>query len=114
VNRYDLFANKNVTIHHLKANGASPLGQKESAYQRKGRKIISYYVVDNEPLEIAFYVTKNSSLDLEVMESSFDLLTNNAFTIVKRAPWMMPKPFVLNDAVVILQKNKNQPNSACS
>ena len=106
VNRYDLFVNKNVTIHHLKANGASPLGQKESAYQRKGRKIISYYVADNEPLEIAFYVTKNSSLDLEVMESSFDLLTNNAFTIVKRAPWMMPKPFVLNDAVVILQKIK--------
>jgi hypothetical protein len=38
------------------------------------------------------------------MESSFDLINNEKFRIVKRLPWMMPKPFVLNDAVVIQKK----------
>jgi hypothetical protein len=106
INRYDLFANKSVVIHNLKANGASPLGQKESVYERKGRRMISYYVTDQEPLEIAFYVSKNSNLDLELIESSFDLLTSSTFAMIKRTPWMMPKPFVLNDAVLILQKIK--------
>jgi hypothetical protein len=31
-------------------------------------------------------------------------LTNPKFRIAKRLPWMMPMPFVLNDAVVIQKK----------
>jgi hypothetical protein len=31
-------------------------------------------------------------------------MSNPLFNITKRAPWMMPTPFVLNDAVVIKQK----------
>jgi hypothetical protein len=38
------------------------------------------------------------------MESSFDLMSNPKFRIAKRLPWMMPTPFVLNDAVVIQKK----------
>jgi hypothetical protein len=41
---------------------------------------------------------------MELLESSFDLMSNPLFNITKRAPWMMPTPFVLNDAVVIKQK----------
>jgi hypothetical protein len=41
---------------------------------------------------------------MDLMESSFDLLTNPKFRIAKRLPWMMPMPFVLNDAVVIQKK----------
>jgi hypothetical protein len=43
-------------------------------------------------------------LDLDMMESSFDLLNNPLFLIQKREKYMMPMPFVLNDAVVIKQK----------
>jgi len=43
---------------------------------------------------------------MDLMESSFDLMTNPLFKISKRASWMMPTPFVLNDAVVIKQKIK--------
>jgi hypothetical protein len=42
--------------------------------------------------------------EMELLESSFDLMSNPLFNITKRAPWMMPTPFVLNDAVVIKQK----------
>lgn len=109
VNRYDIFANENMAIHNFKANGVSTLGQKNSLYQRKGRKILSYYVVGNAPLEMQFSVNSATVLDLELLESSFDLLTNPLFQITKRENWMMPTPFVLNDAVVIRQKIKPSP-----
>jgi hypothetical protein len=46
---------------------------------------------------------------MELLESSFDLLSNPLFEITKRDNWMMPTPFVLNDAVVIRQKIKPTP-----
>ncbi|RKS15856.1 peptidase M28-like protein [Flavobacterium sp. 120] len=109
VNRYDIFANEKMVIHNFKANGVTTLGQKNSLYQRKGKKILSYYVVGNTPLEMQFSVNSSTVFDMELMESSFDLMTNPLFGIAKRENWMMPTPFVLNDAVVIKQKIKPTP-----
>ena len=104
VNRYDFFANEKMVFYNLKANGATALAQKGSLYLRKGKRLISYYVVDNNPLELQFSIPANATFDMDLMESSFDLLTNQKFRIAKRLPWMMPMPFVLNDAVVIQKK----------
>ncbi|WP_396171361.1 M28 family peptidase [Flavobacterium sp.] len=106
VNRYDVFANEKLVIQNFKANGLTLLGQKGSKYERKGKKLVSYYVVDQLPLEIEFNVAASSVLDLDLMESSFDLMNNPQFSMTKRADWMMPTPYVLNDAVVIKQKIK--------
>ena len=104
VNRYDVFANENMTFYNLKANGATALDQKGSLYERKGKKLVSYYVVDNEPLELQFSIPITAVFDMGLMESSFDLVSNPKFRIAKRLPWMMPMPFVLNDAVVIQKR----------
>jgi len=104
INRYDVFANENMILYNLKANGATALDQKGSLYKRKGKNLVSYYVVDNEPLELQFSIPVNTVFDMDLMESSFDLISNPKFKIAKRLPWMMPKPFVLNDAVVIQKK----------
>jgi hypothetical protein len=104
VNRYDVFANENMTFYNLKANGAKALDQKGSLYERKGKKLVSYYVVDNEPLELQFSIPVNTVFDMDLMESSFDLVSNPKFRIAKRLSWMMPMPFVLNDAVVIQKR----------
>lgn len=106
VNRYDILANENLVIQNFKANGLSLLGQKNSKYERKGKKLLSYYVVDQLPLEIEFSVAASSILDLDLLESSFDLMSNPLFQMAKRAEWMMPTPFVLNDAVIIKEKIK--------
>ncbi len=106
VNRYDVFASENLEIQNFKANGVSLLGQKGSKYERKGKKLLSYYVVDQLPLEIEFSVPASSVLDLDMMENSFDLMNNPLFSMAKRANWMMPTPYVLNDAIVIKQKIK--------
>ncbi len=115
VNRYDVFANEDVAIMNFKANGLSVLSQKNSKYERKGKKILSYYVVDNLPFEIEFNVNSSGVLNMDLIESSFDLMSNPLFSMTKRENWMMPTPYVLNDAVIIKQKLKTstvkQPSS---
>ncbi|WP_310559572.1 M20/M25/M40 family metallo-hydrolase [Flavobacterium sp.] len=109
VNRYDVFANENLVIQNFKANGLSLLVQKGSKYERKGKKLLSYYAVNQLPLEIEFSIAASSVLDLDLLESSFDLMNNPLFSIQKRADWMMPTSFVLNDAVIIKEKIKPSP-----
>jgi hypothetical protein len=109
VNRYDVFANENMVIHNFKANGATTLGQKGSLYKRNGKKILSYYVVENAPLEMSFSMNSKTVFDMELLESSFDLMTNPLFEMTKRENWMMPTPFVLNDAVVVKERIKPSP-----
>jgi hypothetical protein len=104
VNRYDIFAHPNLTIHNFKANGATTLDQKGSALQRRGPKLLSYYLVDNEPLLMSFSINKNAPLSLELLEASFDLLSNKSLNVAKRPTNTMPMPFVLNDAVVLRKK----------
>jgi hypothetical protein len=104
VNRYDIFANEKMVLNNFTANGASQLEHKGTKFNRKGNIILSYYVVDNEPLEMQFSINASTVFEMELLESSFDLMSNPLFNITKRASWMMPTPFVLNDAVVIKQK----------
>lgn len=111
VNRYDIFANENMIFYNLKGNGATLLGQKGSRYPRNGKKLLSYYVVDNEPLVLQFSVPKNTNLDMELLEASFDLMTNPLFAMKPRADWMMPMPFVLNDAIVLHKKIAPTPKT---
>lgn len=106
VNRYDIFAHPKMTFFNFKANGVSASQQKGIRLEREGTKILCYYVVGNEPLVMEFFINKSSIFDMDLIESSFDLMTNPLFKIKPRADWMMPTPFVLNDAVLIQQKIK--------
>jgi hypothetical protein len=109
VNRYDIFADAKTVFHNFKANKTAALGQKGSVYERKNERLLSYYVVANEPLLLEFSVAKHAVLNLSLMESSFDLMSNPQFKIIPRKNWMMPTPFVLNDAVVISERIRPNP-----
>jgi len=109
VNRYDIFKNKSFEINTLKANGVFETKLNDKISGKTSNKIISYYVVNNEPLILEFSTPITQLFDLSLMESSFDLMNNPAFSMAKRRSWMMPTPFVLNDAVVITQKIKPTP-----
>lgn len=103
VNRFDIFSN-GTTVSNLKANGVQSLDLKSKISGSEKNKLITYYVVDQIPLIMEFTIPRNQKLSLELKESSFDLLDNPMFSIAKRRDWMMPMPFVLNDAIVIEQK----------
>ena len=105
VNRYDIFASEEMILNNFKANEVQSIGQKGTKYERKrGKKILSYYVVANEALEMEFSIDATAPFEMELLESSFDLMRNQLFPMIKRQNWMMPTPFVLNDAVVIQKK----------
>ena len=112
VNRYDIFASPKMVLHNLRVNGVKHILQEKSAYKRKGKKVLSYYVVDQHPLEMEFSFSNKAAFDMELLESSFDLLTNPQFSVPARPDSMMPKPFVLTDAVVQKMKIKPVPKPA--
>jgi hypothetical protein len=101
VNRYDIFANEKMDLYNIRANGVSHLEQKGKIYEREGKRLLSYYVVDNEPLVLEFNINAGTVLDMQLLESSFDLLQDPSFIMKKRADWMMPTPFVLTDAIAV-------------
>jgi hypothetical protein len=109
VNRYDIFADEIMTFYNFKANGVTTLGQKGTELERNGKKLLSYYVVNNEPLVLQFTINRATVLNMDVLESSFDLMVNPLFGMTPRENWMMPTPFILNDAVIIRQKIKPTP-----
>ncbi|WP_418264546.1 M28 family peptidase [Flavobacterium faecale] len=106
VNRYDIFANEKMDFYHFKANGVAQLDQTGNKMNRNGKKILSYYVVNNQPLEMDFVLNRATTFDMQLLESSFDLLENPLFNIQPRANWMIPTPFVLTDAVCVKQTIK--------
>ena len=106
VNRYDIFVNNNVQINNLKANGVQSIDFKSNIASKTAGKLLTYYVVDNLPLELEFSTLNRQNLDLNLVESSFDLLANSLLKMTQRKPGMIPMPFVLNDAIIIKQKIK--------
>jgi hypothetical protein len=51
---------------------------------RRGLKIVSYYVVGNEPLVMEFSIDRSNIFDMQLLESSFDLLQNPLFSMQKK------------------------------
>lgn len=101
VNRIEIFANA-FNIDTLKANGIlmklkALNKEKPNAIQ----KLITYYVTEQEPLEMELKFLASEQPEFTIYESSYDLLNNRLFSIPKRTSEMMPKPFVLNDAIIV-------------
>ena len=109
VNRYDIFVNNNIQINNLKANGVQSIDFKSNIVSKTEGKLLTYYVVDNLPLELEFSTLNTQNLDLNLVESSFDLLANSLLKMTQRKSGMIPTPFVLNDAIIIKQKIKPSP-----
>lgn len=103
VNRYDIFVNNNIQINNFQANSVKSVDFKSNIASKTSGKLLTYYVVDNIPLEMEFSISKNARLDLDLLESSFDLLANRSIKMIPRKPGMIPLPFVLTDAVIICQ-----------
>ncbi len=104
VNRYEVFSSESNNFYTFKINGVSPKRAKGDifAFQNTYRnRLFSYYVSDNEPLTMEFSIPKDQTTKFELYESSFDLLNNRHFKIPDRERSMIPKPFILNDAVII-------------
>ncbi len=108
IHRIDLYTETLFNFDALKVNGEAALdfeyddGKTYNAFTKRwSQNLLTYYANKNEPLELKMQFHKDSLPKFVLYESSYDLLKNEHFSIPSREKNMMPKPFVVNDAVVI-------------
>jgi hypothetical protein len=107
VNRMELFLNSSYDFEEFKVNGLEAdsvdLGGNEfHVFKRRWSDILlTYHVANSDTLIINFSTSGQEAPEFVLYESSYDLLENSALKVKNRDKSKMPKPFVLNDAVII-------------
>jgi hypothetical protein len=104
VNQISLYTEEGIKFDFLSFNGQSlPLNKNEnSASQKiKSKELVRYYISDKDSLEVSYEASKDQKVSFTVMEYSYDLLDHPQFTLNNRAENMMPKPFVVTDAIIV-------------
>jgi hypothetical protein len=106
-NLFLIQAKDSISFFKMSVNGAEydkPLTDSDKMHHlsHKNTKICSYYLANGvDQLHLQLVVPKGQKTELELYDITFDLLENPAFKIEPRKKIMMPKPFVINDAVVL-------------
>ncbi len=110
INRMEFFLDRQIEVKQLSLNGKKPpalnLDKVAPTYfynHRKNDRLFTYYAVDKDVLEIELQLTKDRFPKLEFYAASNNLLQNKWFNVKPRQKNMMPKPFVLNDAIITKQ-----------
>ena len=102
--RMELFSDSSNLFKSFKINGVDAYrteGDSLVFQNRKRNRLFSFFVGKGQMLDMQISVPKNQTTELQLFEASFDLLENEHFSIPPRSPNMIPKPFVLNDAVLV-------------
>ncbi|MBJ7882094.1 M28 family peptidase [Gelidibacter salicanalis] len=104
VNTLEFYADDTNTFLSFNINGLeidkSTTEDQVFTYRFKNR-LFSYMVTDHKSVELNFTVPAAQKTSFQIFEVSFDLLENELFRVAKRPNTMIPKPFVLNDAIII-------------
>lgn len=116
LNRMTLFSEQVFEFSYLKVNGITAVGEEatmQNPYYTAStpQRLLTYYVVGRTPVEIEFRLKKAQSPTFILFTASNDLLTHPKFSVPTRTPNQIPKPFILNDAIVVKQKISFTKNS---
>ena len=103
INRLELFTND---IDVLKANVNGVELSEHFLQNRNSGRLITNYISDKNYTDITLEIPKDKEFELTIYEASNDLLDNALFTIPERKEDQIPMPFVLNDAILTIQKVK--------
>ena len=105
INRLYLYTDAATQFDEISFNGnlaEIPKNAKNFVNERFHNGLVRFHVAKNDSLVVR-YVTDsiNAPDQFQVLEYSYDLMTHPKFAIAKRPKGMMPKPFVITDAVVV-------------
>jgi len=106
-NLFLVHAKDSISFYEMSVNGADydkPITDSDKMHHlsSQNKTICSYYLADGvDQMHLQLVVPKGQKTDLDLYDITFDLLENPAFKIEPRKNFMMPKPFVINDAVVL-------------
>ncbi|MFD2517580.1 M28 family peptidase [Salinimicrobium flavum] len=112
VNRIELYAEKTLDFRSFTVNG------KEAPYLQPGEsdlhvftnrwnnRVLEYYPVSRDTLRLEVNVEKGMHPNIELYEAAYDLFTHPELDVKPRNSGMIPRPFVLNDAIVLKRSFK--------
>ncbi len=104
LNRISLFADSTYQFLSFNINGMDIKKSRSDNgifANRENKRLFSYYVSSDKYLELEFSIPADQKTEFVMYTSSNDMLNNALFDIPKRPNSMIPKPFVLNDAVIV-------------
>lgn len=96
-----LYVNQEITFNSLSFNGI-PIS-KNLSYKEYNNRILSFFVHEMDSLEISYSFSKKLNPTFTLLEYSFDLMDNPWLNVNPRSNSMMPKPFVITDALIVKQ-----------
>jgi hypothetical protein len=104
--RIELFADRTIDFESFKVNGLQAdsvsLGSDDFHIhtRRWQERILTYHASGRDTLRLKFRLKNTIKPEFILYESSYDLLENKALNVPSRPKRMIPRPFVLNDAVI--------------
>ena len=107
VNRIELFADRDIDFIRFEANdkvAGNLQPGKSSLHVHKDRwrdRLLSYYATSRDTLRLELSVEKGIHPEITLLEAAYDLLENPQLNVPPRSADMIPRPFVLNDAIVL-------------
>ena len=108
VNRIQLLANNDINFNKISVNNQmiKPNSDENTLYLKKAKSIVTYFLSENESLELDLWIPKNENPEIKIYETSYDLLSNNMLNVKQRPEEMTPLPFYINDAIVLTKTIK--------
>ncbi len=104
VNRIDIVVTNDVEFGLISINGVK-YSKNNLTYTDDNKKIISYYFTDkDESMRFRFSYYPEFKPEILMYEISYDLIGDERFGISPRPKWLIPQPFIINDAVVNIKK----------
>lgn len=107
INRMELFVDRSFNFEEFKVNGL----EADSVYlganpfhvftKRWLERLLIYHAANRDTLRLEFALKGEKLPDLILYEASYDLLENEKLKVPQREKTMIPRPFVLNDAVIL-------------
>ena len=99
INRLEIYTNE-TQIQEATVNG---IELARYFLDNRSSRLMTHYVSDNDSTSLELKYPADQSLELTFYEASNDLLENPQFSVPPRPENEIPKPFVLNDAVLTIQ-----------
>ncbi len=107
INRIELFLDKTFDFRSFTVNGKeAPKLQPEFSdlhvfTNRWSDRLLQYYPVSRDTLRLELSVEKGMHPTIQYYEAAYDLFEHPQLEVKPRKEGMIPRPFVLNDAVVL-------------
>ncbi len=115
VNRMEIFADRNINFEEFTVNGlkADSVGLGVQNFhvftKRWHNRLLTYHAANRDTLRIEFQIDPEKLPVFTLYEASYDLLENELLNVPARDEKMIPRPFVLNDAVIIKKTISFEP-----